>query len=48
MSPSTNDTSCDEACCQDRYSDDWRTLILAATHLGTVSIHTVTVNDKYL
>lgn len=46
--PVASDTSCVEVCRQDRDSDDWRTLILAATHLGTVLIQTVTVNENYL
>jgi hypothetical protein len=29
-------------------SDDWRTLILAATQLNSPKISTVTVSDQYL
>jgi hypothetical protein len=33
---------------EDRDSDDWRTLILAATQVNTPKISTVTVSDEYL
>lgn len=44
MPQSVSETSSGE----DRDSDDWRTLILAATHLGTVLVRTVNVNENYL